>query len=415
MTMTTLPAADEVTVSNPSQPQTHSQHSQLVELSAQNEQDEQEEEEDTLLFSCRCESAKAVSTLLSSLRQYMGQNSNKNSNDADRGRGSQLCTVFVTESAITFHVNGVARQSQASADMQASLFSEYYVWSEEITRIDEETREQTQDIVAGGEFCVNLTTVLECLNVLGTSNQERTKLCMSYDRQTCIFKLELEEHGILCTCAILGSLPDNNAFDDDDDGSNVDGDGTGVNNTSIGTAFRRDKIAARAILKSDFLKDAIDELFELKAAGASCCTVGISSDRIELGAVGHSGECLVYLPKTPEVFVSLECDPQGQSYTFSYPLNTFLQGMRGLDIAHETCLSINCRGVLAVQHQVLDLVCVCVCFFFNFRLHHSHPSLRLQQCLTLDVLNFYFVSYFIRSVLDNLTLLILSWVHWKRM
>ena len=35
-----------------------------------------------------------------------------------------------------------------------------------------------------------------------------------------------------------------------------------------------------------------------------------------------------------------------------YPLGSFLSGMRGLDIGVETCVSVNARGMMAIQHQV---------------------------------------------------------------
>jgi len=35
-----------------------------------------------------------------------------------------------------------------------------------------------------------------------------------------------------------------------------------------------------------------------------------------------------------------------------YPLGAFLSGMRGLDIGVETCISVNSRGMMAIQHQV---------------------------------------------------------------
>lgn len=40
----------------------------------------------------------------------------------------------------------------------------------------------------------------------------------------------------------------------------------------------------------------------------------------------------------------------------SYHLYSLLQGMRGLDIAQETCISINANGMIAIQHQVLDVI-----------------------------------------------------------
>jgi hypothetical protein len=45
----------------------------------------------------------------------------------------------------------------------------------------------------------------------------------------------------------------------------------------------------------------------------------------------------------------------------SYPLRSLLQGMRGLDIAHETCISLNENGMIAIQHQVLDPVSTLLC------------------------------------------------------
>lgn len=75
-----------------------------------------------------------------------------------------------------------------------------------------------------------------------------------------------------------------------------------------------------------------------------------------MGAAGHSGDCLVHLPKNSEIFVSLHCDPPNKHHFRSYPLNSFLQGMRGLDIANETCVSLNAKGMIAIQHQVLDTV-----------------------------------------------------------
>lgn len=44
----------------------------------------------------------------------------------------------------------------------------------------------------------------------------------------------------------------------------------------LAVAFRNDKVVARAIVKSDYLKDAVNELLDIKQAGATCCTVGES-------------------------------------------------------------------------------------------------------------------------------------------
>lgn len=372
------------------------------------------EDDDGLLFSCRCESARSVTTLLSCLRHVASGGGGSGSSDfaltqgalaagrrsrADLslsaidhtgisggrgggigggggGRGgsgrAQHATVFAGEAGLTFHVHGTARQSQASVDMQSGLFSDYYV-CEQVVEVDDDdddgnnddgneaegggttTRTKTE-IVKGGEFCINLTTVLECLHVLGTNALDRTKLCLSYDLHDAIFRIELLEEthgatggGIVSTCAIPG-LAVSDDYDDDDDDEDGEG-GTGASGLAI--AFRSCPIVARAIVKSDYLRDAVVELSDVP--GAASATIGISPRGMDLAAVGFSTECQVSLPHAGNdaVFVSLDCDPP-RLHARTYPLHSILSAFRGLEIASETCISINRRGMVAIQHQVLD-------------------------------------------------------------
>ena len=310
--------------------------------------------------------------------------------------------MFAGEAGLTFHVHGTSRQSQASVDMQRGLFSDYYV-SEQVVEIDDDGgsgssdddhdhdddgargndndngngngndsngqhrrhRRQQQprrtEVVKGGEFCINLTTVLECLHVLGTASLDRTKLCLSYDLHDAIFRIELLEDmmaggggggmmmaagggggggGIVSTCAIPGLA----VSDDEDEDHGASG---------LAVAFRSSPIVARAIIRSDFLRDAIVELSDVP--GAASATIGISPGGMDLAAIGHSSECQVSLPHAGNgaVFVSLECDPP-RVHARTYPLHSVLSAMRGLEIASETCVSINRSGMVAIQHQVLD-------------------------------------------------------------
>eukprot|EP00978_Attheya_sp_CCMP212_P000864 scaffold1856_cov56-Attheya_sp.AAC.3 len=215
---------------------------------------------------------------------------------------------------------------------------------EEQLPVPDNGAKQIMETVVGGEFGINLTKVLECLSVC--SDASRTKLCMSYNRQTAIFKLELLEDGpsqsgLLNVAAIPGlAVPQ-----DEDENEPL----------TLAGAFRASPIVARAILKSEFVRDAIAELQDV--AGGVTCTVGIGPTGMELAAVGHAGECLVSLPHAGNdgVFVGLECTPP-RLHTHNYPIHSFLSGMRGLDIAEETCISINSAGMIAIQHQVLDTV-----------------------------------------------------------
>ena len=371
------------------------------------EEEEDDEDDDGLLFSCRCESARSVTTLLSCLRHvasggsahhhshstsdaaltqgggrrsradlslsaidHTGISGGRGGGGSGGGRGrAQHATVFAGEAGLTFHVHGTARQSQASVDMQAGLFSDYYV-CEQVVEVDGDDDDEEEnnknnnngnnggggtktEVVKGGEFCINLTTVLECLHVLGTNALDRTKLCLSYDLHDAIFRIELLEEthgatggGIVSTCAIPG-LAVSDDYDDDDS----DEEGNGASGLAI--AFRSSPIVARAIVKSDYLRDAVVELSDVP--GAASATIGISPKGIDLAAIGYSTECQVSLPHAGNnaVFVSLECDPP-KLHARTYPLHSVLSAFRGLEIASETCISINRRGMVAIQHQVVD-------------------------------------------------------------
>ena len=238
----------------------------------------------------------------------------------------QPITVFVSPGSLTFHATGKAKQMQASIEMQAGLFSEYQVLDS-----------GNENWEAGGEFCVNLTTLLECLHALGTQNLEKTKVNLSYNLSTAIFKVELlEESGVLSTAAIGGlETPE-----DDQIGN------------SLALAFRSSPVAARIIVKSDSLRDLMREL-EI-VAGATVATLLLGDDGLEMTAVGHWGECCVTLPSKGGHVVSVDVSVR-QRNANSYPLHSFLGSMkRGLDIAQETCITVNTEGMVAIQHQVID-------------------------------------------------------------
>eukprot|EP00978_Attheya_sp_CCMP212_P000865 scaffold1856_cov56-Attheya_sp.AAC.4 len=99
----------------------------------QQQQQAEEEEDDGVLFSCRCESAKSVTTLLSCLKQVAGENKRGAEGGRSAAGGStsnkvQHATVFCGPTAITFHVHGRSRQSQSSVDMQVRSLHTVQNW-----------------------------------------------------------------------------------------------------------------------------------------------------------------------------------------------------------------------------------------------------------------------------------------------
>jgi len=424
----------------------------------QNDDDSNNEEESQLLFSCQCDSARTVADLLSCLRRVVTSNVSSSTwsefGGASSGGGGgggghgatqrtshtqstaaavamaggsankiQHATVYAGPNGLTFHVqHGLAKQSQCSVDLPKGLFREYFVGEEEVWLEDSDVESvsnnhaggtsasqsqgRTKEIIHGGEFGVNLTTVLECFSVLSRNNKstqsmakgkgsngsssggtkqnygeyaslDRVPLCMSYDRATALFHLEFLEGGQLGGngdatnmgggCLVTCEVPGVAVSDDVDDGPDDEMDNhnsLSSNNTSgLAAAFRSSPLLSRAILYSDALQAAVAELYDVP--GASVVQVTLSNEGIELGTVGPRSEVWVNVPyhkRQTGMYVGMECnksnnnDPFGTqsspSMSRKYPLGAFLTGMRGLDIGCETCISVNSRGMMAIQHQV---------------------------------------------------------------
>jgi len=210
-------------------------------------------------------------------------------------------------------------------------------------------------------------------------------LCMSYDRGTATFHLEFLEGGSLSTgeaaansigggCLVTCEVPGVAVADDVDDGpdgeelSNHRSVNTN-NNSGLASAFRSSPLLSRAILYSDALQSAVSELFDVP--GASIVTILLSEQGIEFGTVGPRSEVWVNVPYhrgQGGMYVGLECykpnvplfgiasssssSSHQDAIVRTYPLGAFLSGMRGLDIGVETCISVNSRGMMAIQHQV---------------------------------------------------------------
>lgn len=268
------------------------------------------------LVRCRCESAKPLAALLGCLPKII-----------DSDARLQPVTVFCSPSALTFHILSSAKQTQASVDINVGLFTDY--------QLATGGGDGGEDWQAGGAFCVNLTTVLECLSVLGTHNLEHTKLSLAYHAQQELLRMELlDESGLLSTITIPGMVAE------EEDLSN-----------SLALAFRSSPIAARFIVKSSLLKHVVGEL-EL-VSGADHGTVSLGPQGLEIAAVGHWGECVVSIPAKGD-HVVVPVDVKKITAPRNYPMHALLGSMRGLDLAEETCITINDQGMMAIQHQVLE-------------------------------------------------------------
>ena len=134
----------------------------------------------------------------------------------------------------------------------------------------------------------------------------------------------------LCTAAIPGMVPQ------EEEGG-------------MTSAFSTSPVVARILLTSQLIRDVLSELEWV--AGTTTATVRISQQTgLELATIGHSSQCLIQIQDTTgRGIISNECKNQVQH---SFPFATLLQAFAGLELAHETCVSINQQGIMAIQHQV---------------------------------------------------------------
>ena len=157
---------------------------------------------------------------------------------------------------------------------------------------------------------------------------------MSYNTVDAIFKLSLEESGVLTTCDITSLFCDD--FDEVHRG--------------LFSAFRNAQEEAQMILKSEVLKEGIQELAEI--AGATTVKLEVRSGDgggMRLSTEGNMSECEIDFPITSDSFISFHCETPCE---WLYALSAFQQGMKALSVAKETFIRVNSEGIVCVQHQL---------------------------------------------------------------
>mmetsp|Transcript_6968 Transcript_6968/g.20368 ORF Transcript_6968/g.20368 Transcript_6968/m.20368 type:complete len:280 (-) Transcript_6968:395-1234(-) len=260
----------------------------------------QESQQHTLLFSCRLDNAKTLHTVLTCLAV---------------GKKDQNTVVEVTEEGICFMVLGQAKYTQANGMMKRELFQAY------------------RCVEGGGRFTVNIKTVLECLGIFGFASLQSTSVSMSYNLDTGVFRIALEEQGILTTCEIV-------SYADTEDAMEL---------TALATAFAETDEVFKAILRSEHLREVIAELGEIPGAGQATVSVSPESPPLQFSTQGTFGYCDLELHKNNSTFLHVECEAEQR---WQYNLTALLKSMRALQHAKDTFVRVNAEGILCVQHQV---------------------------------------------------------------
>jgi hypothetical protein len=255
--------------------------------------DERKGEEDKS-FSCRTDNIKSISDILNSL--YFEANKD------------QPCFIEASHSEITFIVMSNSKSLQARLILTVEIFEDYLCESDSV------------------RFAINLTVFLDCLRLFGSS--ESTTATLSYSTVDETLNISLEEAGVITTCEIAA------LYSEDDDQ---------LEQQSLFIAFRDSPEECQMILKSDPLRESVQELTDSIWSGSVRLTV--SSATMKLAAAGNIGACEIAIPRTSEAVVSFQCRSQA-AVSFSYPLRSFLFGMKALGVSKEVCGSLSlCQSV----------------------------------------------------------------------
>jgi len=206
----------------------------------------------------------------------------------------QPMTIYATSRGLSIHSS-----TSSSLEIPQSLFSVYKVSSDHL------------------EFCISWRSLL---NALGVLCLEASSLCWTYTEQHCL-RLEGESPlGAIATATLPGMMLQ----------------------ASPVRSFGETPVVARWLSSSRILRD----LVELDhVPGATAVTVRWREEALECQVQGHSSKCTVWIPGNVQL--------ERPVVEYSYPYRGWKLALQALDLAQETCLSVNGDGLLALQHQLV--------------------------------------------------------------
>ena len=264
--------------------------------------DQQDEEGTIQNFSCRHENVKNITEILSCLSVDLTKD--------------HPCHIEVSPQALVFMVNGRSKTTQAHISLSPELFEEFTCDSPSI------------------RFIVNLTVFIDCLHLFGSSH-DTTSASMSYSSEDALFRLSLEEAGVVTTCDIT------TLYQDDEEDINT--------HQGLFSAFRENPEECQILIKSDALKETIHELVDSFWAGPVHFEVNNTPGELRLSTGGMLGISEITMPRNCDAFCSFRCL---NAIRNSYALKSLLLGMKALTVSKETYIRINTEGIMCVQHQI---------------------------------------------------------------
>ncbi|KAG1667494.1 Cell cycle checkpoint protein RAD1 [Nymphon striatum] len=196
---------------------------------------------------------------------------------------------------------------QANAFIQESIFQNFELHIETIT------------------FKVNLTVLLECLNIFGSGNLTGTAMEISYAGYGSPLVLLLEEGGVITDCSIKTLEPDDL----------VDFD------------FSTANITNKLIMKSDSLKETWSDL----DMTSDTLEIFISSSKpnFRLSTFGNLGTIHVDYPQDSDIMESFESN---QTQVNRYKLSLLKPSVKALNLSSKISFRTDENGFISMQYMI---------------------------------------------------------------
>lgn len=242
---------------------------------------------------------------------------------------ADIMTLFCGPTALTIHTHP-SPQFQSTLELPRALFRRYLVAynSNNNTTRNDGDHSNTHEQVSS--FSVSTKTLLECLQVLSLESPQ--DLQWKYHGPSQVLRLEASlPKGGIASAALLAKIPP-------------------TESAELSAAFGAFEVVARLLCASQHLQDAAE--LDL-VAGASTITLEFSQTSLTLTTVGHSSTCQVIVPGPMELTSTTGGDDAVAVIRYQYPLENWKRATKAMEVAKETCLSVNAQGILAVQHQIL--------------------------------------------------------------
>ncbi|XP_070541708.1 cell cycle checkpoint protein RAD1-like [Ptychodera flava] len=220
----------------------------------------------------------------------------------------EMATVFASSNGFKVTVED-AKCVQANAFLQAGIFQEFILREESAT------------------FKIDLTVLLECLNIFGTSNIPgvTTALKMCYAGYGCPLILWLEEGGVLTDCTIKTLEPDE----------------------VLDFNFSSANVINKIIMKSECLKEAFAEL----DMTSEVLQILMSPDKphLRLSTFGNAGSTHADYPKDSDMVESFQCT---QTQSNRYKLTLLKPSQKALALSNKISIRTDFRGFLSLQYMI---------------------------------------------------------------